>query len=84
MIQELAPAEDILSLLVEENPTAEDIMKADIIRQPSPPPVLADVQNLVDNVSVLKEVESLPDELIRAESPLEVHVVRILYLISIR
>ncbi|CAA6671316.1 unnamed protein product [Spirodela intermedia] len=58
-------------------------MKVDVIRQPSPPPVLADVQNLVADISIpptqrddsiLREPESLPDELLRAESPLEVHI----------
>ncbi|XP_078445712.1 associated molecule with the SH3 domain of STAM 1 isoform X2 [Wolffia australiana] len=82
--------EDILSLLVEEQPSVavEIPTQVDVvIRQPSPPPVLADVQSLVADLpispshcghSINKETESLPDELIRAESPLEVHVSAVL------
>ncbi|MQM20795.1 hypothetical protein Taro_053823 [Colocasia esculenta] len=61
----------------------ETPIKLDIIRQPSPPPVLANVQDLVPDVAIQsaqvsnlapRESESLQDELLRAESPLEVHI----------
>ncbi|XP_077244622.1 AMSH-like ubiquitin thioesterase 1 [Tasmannia lanceolata] len=52
----------------------------DIIRQPSPPPVLADVQDLIPLAS--SEVadsrygptKSLQDELVHSESPLQLHI----------
>lgn len=92
----LSLQDEILSLLVEEKPSVatpdvtEAAMKVDVVRQPSPPPVLADVQNLVSDITIpppqcgdstLREPDSLPDELLRAESPLEVHIVRSLSLI---
>ncbi|KAJ4868463.1 AMSH-like ubiquitin thioesterase 1 [Raphanus sativus] len=51
-----------------------------IIRQPSPPPVLAEVQDLAHGLChEANEVEckidnSLPDESLRAESPLQLHI----------
>lgn len=55
-----------------------------IIRQPSPPPVLAEVQDLAHGLChEANEVEckidnSLPDESLRAESPLQLHIVSLL------
>ncbi|KAK9926322.1 hypothetical protein M0R45_023560 [Rubus argutus] len=51
-----------------------------LIRQPSPPPVLAEVQDLIPAISpqvseVESELETLSsDEFLRAESPLELHI----------
>ncbi|KAJ6813213.1 AMSH-like ubiquitin thioesterase 1 isoform X1 [Iris pallida] len=50
-----------------------------IIREPSPPPVLAEVQDLATISSELSnpisvQATSVQDELVRAESPLEVHI----------
>jgi STAM-binding protein len=80
--------------------TTESPAQSDIIRQPSPPPVLAEVQDLIPAVSqpspnVLAEVQdlipalssqvseaergmenSLQDNLVHAESPLQLHIVR--------
>ncbi|XP_057950530.1 AMSH-like ubiquitin thioesterase 1 [Malania oleifera] len=53
---------------------------ADIIRQPSPPPVLADVQDLIPALSTqvpdaeCKMEKPLPDGLVHSESPLELHI----------
>lgn len=77
--------DQVLSLKTEDSSSvlssgiAETPGMTDIIRQPSPPPVLADVQDLVSGTSCLEpvsnQVNSLEDELIRSESPLEVHIV---------
>lgn len=54
--------------------------RVEIIRQPSPPPVLAEVQDLIPTVSPqVSEVECgvdvlSADESIRAESPLQLHI----------
>lgn len=59
----------------------ESVNDDNIIRQPSPPPVLAEVQDLAHGLChEANEVEcnidnSLPDESLRAESPLELHIV---------
>ncbi|XP_062029497.1 AMSH-like ubiquitin thioesterase 1 [Rosa rugosa] len=51
-----------------------------LIRQPSPPPVLAEVQDLIPAISpqvsaVESELETLSsDEFLRAESPLQLHI----------
>ncbi|KMZ64692.1 STAM-binding protein [Zostera marina] len=76
--------DQVLSLKTEDSSSvlssgiAETPGMTDIIRQPSPPPVLADVQDLVSGTSCLEpvsnQVNSLEDELIRSESPLEVHI----------
>lgn len=82
--------------------TTECPAQSDIIRQPSPPPVLAEVHDLIPAVSqpspnVLAEVQdlipavssqvseaergmetSLQDNLVHAESPLQLHIVRLL------
>ncbi|KAK9105778.1 hypothetical protein Scep_022622 [Stephania cephalantha] len=56
------------------------IIQMDIVRQPSPPPMLADVQDLIPamppQVTDLgcKLEDSLQDELIRSKSPLELHI----------
>ncbi|KAF3574626.1 hypothetical protein F2Q69_00058448 [Brassica cretica] len=58
----------------------ESVNDNNIIRQPSPPPVLAEVQDLAHGLChEANEVEcnidnSLPDESLRAESPLELHI----------
>ncbi|XAR63925.1 Proteasome endopeptidase complex [Bertholletia excelsa] len=51
----------------------------DIIRQPSPPPVLAEVQDLIPAVSLAAESECrmenpLPDGLVSSEPPLQLHM----------
>lgn len=87
--------------------TTESPAQSDIIRQPSPPPVLAEVQDLIPAVSqpspnALAEVQdlipalssqvseaergmetSLQDNLVHAESPLQLHIVRLLLTISL-
>ena len=87
--------------------TTESPAQSDIIRQPSPPPVLAEVQDLIPAVSqpspnVLAEVQdlipavssqvseaergmetSLQDNLVHAESPLQLHIVRLHLTISL-
>lgn len=92
--------------LISFEPT-ESPAQPDIIRQPSPPPVLAEVQDLVPAVSqhncsnVLAELQDLipavssevsevehgmgtspQDNLVGAESPLQLHIVSLLPLIS--
>lgn len=58
-----------------------------LIRQPSPPPVLAEVQDLIPAISpqvseVESELETLSsDEFLRAESPLELHIVRLVTIV---
>uniref|UniRef100_A0A1D1Z7D3 AMSH-like ubiquitin thioesterase 1 n=1 Tax=Anthurium amnicola TaxID=1678845 RepID=A0A1D1Z7D3_9ARAE len=89
----LSLQDEVLSLHTEEQcpvittDVAETPMKLEVIRQPSPPPVLADVQDLVAETaipsaqganSISREAESLQDELLRAESPLELHISAIL------
>ncbi|KAF4400868.1 hypothetical protein CsatB_017163 [Cannabis sativa] len=60
--------------------TQEAPAHVEIIRQPSPPPVLAEVQDLIPAVSPqVSEVDSgvdslMTDELIRAETPLQLHI----------
>ncbi|RDX89376.1 AMSH-like ubiquitin thioesterase 1 [Mucuna pruriens] len=52
----------------------------EVIRQPSPPPVLAEVQDLVPAVSPHVNEEgykteiTTPDSIVRAESPLQLHI----------
>lgn len=73
--------DQVLSLKTEDPSSVLSPDTTEIIRQPSPPPVLADVQDLVSGTSsqvsdpVLNQANSLEDELIRSESPLEVHFV---------
>ncbi|PON94523.1 JAB1/MPN/MOV34 metalloenzyme domain containing protein [Trema orientale] len=60
--------------------TIEAPAHVEIIRQPSPPPVLAEVQDLVPAVSPqVSELECgldtlVTDELVRAETPLQLHI----------
>ncbi|XXG73112.1 hypothetical protein AAC387_Pa07g2081 [Persea americana] len=60
----------------------EALVQIDIIRQPSPPPVLADVHDLFPFASTqVTDLTSGPgkllqDELVRSESPLQLHIVR--------
>ncbi|XP_058087253.1 AMSH-like ubiquitin thioesterase 1 [Magnolia sinica] len=58
----------------------ESPIQMDIIRQPAPPPVLADIQNLVPVTSseafdsINGPAKSFQDELIHSESPLQLHI----------
>lgn len=60
--------------------TIDEPRQPDIIRQPSPPPVLAEVQELMNPVPPLasetesESVTSLSDGLVCSESPLQLHV----------
>ncbi|KAJ4843297.1 AMSH-like ubiquitin thioesterase 1 [Turnera subulata] len=60
--------------------TTETPVQAEIIRQPSPPPVLAEVQDLIPAMSPqITESEhkvdiSSPADLARSESPLQLHI----------
>lgn len=60
--------------------SAETTPQTDIIRQPSPPPVLADVQDLIPAMSpqiteTKYEMEKpLPDASVHSESPLQLHI----------
>lgn len=67
--------------------TIESPVQTEIIRQPSPPPVLAEVQDLIPSTPVA-EVESglkssSPDGLICSEAPLELHIVRDFYALCV-
>lgn len=76
----MLPTEELHSLISFESTETPDHTK--IIRQPSPPPVLAEVQDLIPAVSPqVPEVECgletlSSDDLLRAESPLQLHIVR--------
>lgn len=57
-----------------------------VVRQPSPPPVLAEVQDLIPK-SQVPEAEggldnTVPDNLVRSEDPLQLHIVSSLILYS--
>jgi len=75
--------EELSSMISFEEP--ESVNENNLIRQPSPPPVLAEVQDLVPALCPeVREPEcmienSLPDESLRSESPLELHIVSLLY-----
>lgn len=68
--------------------TTETTVHTDIIRQPSPPPVLAEVQDLIPGVS--HEHNNLtcgldkpaPDNYVCSESPLQLHIVSLEVLCS--
>jgi STAM-binding protein len=70
--------EELSSMISFEEP--ESVNENNLIRQPSPPPVLAEVQDLVPALCPeVREPEcmienSLPDESLRSESPLELHI----------
>uniref|UniRef100_A0A1J3C8C9 AMSH-like ubiquitin thioesterase 1 n=1 Tax=Noccaea caerulescens TaxID=107243 RepID=A0A1J3C8C9_NOCCA len=70
--------EELSSMISFEEP--ESVNENKIIRQPSPPPVLAEVQDLAPALcpeareAECKIENSLPDESLRAESPLELHI----------
>ncbi|KAG7594512.1 JAB1/MPN/MOV34 metalloenzyme domain [Arabidopsis thaliana x Arabidopsis arenosa] len=70
--------EELSSMISFEDP--ESLTDNNLIRQPSPPPVLAEVQDLVPALCPeVREPEciienSLPDESLRSESPLELHI----------
>ncbi|GAV90677.1 JAB domain-containing protein [Cephalotus follicularis] len=80
------PTEDEQTLHVEEPPsmisfeTADTPLYTDIIRQPSPSPVLAEVQDLIPAISPqVSETElgmdnSFPDAFVRTEAPLQLHI----------
>lgn len=63
---------------------SESVNYNHIIRQPSPPPVLAEVQDLAAGScheaiqAECKMDNPLPDESLRSESPLELHIVSLL------
>ncbi|KAF7819889.1 AMSH-like ubiquitin thioesterase 1 [Senna tora] len=71
-------AEEPISLISFE--TTEVPVQTDIIRQPSPPPVLAEVQDLIPAVSPhVAEAECKietpsSDELVHGETPLQLHI----------
>ncbi|WCJ21939.1 associated molecule with the SH3 domain of STAM 1 [Euphorbia peplus] len=70
-------AEELSSLISFE--TVQTPIQTDLIRQPSPPAVLAEVQDLIPAMSAqVAEAEHKMDisspELIRSESPLELHI----------
>lgn len=75
--------EELSSMISFEEP--ESVNDNNLIRQPSPPPVLAEVQDLVPAISPevieaeCKIENPLPDESLRSESPLELHIVSLLY-----
>lgn len=62
--------------------TVETPLHTEIIRQPSPPPVLAEVQDLIPAMSaqVIGAEYGMenpsPDSFVRSESPLQLHFVR--------
>lgn len=68
---------------------AETPVCTEIIRQPSPPAVLAEVQDLIPAMSPqVAEVEhkvelSSPDDVVRSESPLQLHIVSFLTTLSL-
>ncbi|XP_068641639.1 AMSH-like ubiquitin thioesterase 1 isoform X2 [Aristolochia californica] len=70
-----SPAEEPCSLT--SSNTIEASPRTDIIRQPSPPPVLADVQDLILSPSLQpldlnhEPVKLLEDQLVQSESPLQ-------------
>eukprot|EP00262_Sarcandra_glabra_P007403 TRINITY_DN20188_c0_g1_i1.p1 TRINITY_DN20188_c0_g1~~TRINITY_DN20188_c0_g1_i1.p1 ORF type:complete len:513 (-),score=78.66 TRINITY_DN20188_c0_g1_i1:288-1826(-) len=72
------PAEEPCSVAIADK--IEVPVQMDIIRQPSPPPVLADVQDLIPAISPqvsdlrTEPVKSLQDELVHSESPLQLHI----------
>ena len=56
--------------------TIETPLQTDIIRQPSPPPVLADLQNLIPRSIPITKADygmenSLPESLVSSEPPLQ-------------
>lgn len=76
--------EELSSMISFDEP--ESVTDNNLIRQPSPPPVLAEVQDLVPALcpeareTECKIENSLPDESLRSESPLELHIVSFLLL----
>lgn len=90
---EKSPLEEVLSLhegngsVQSEEPSSliifditDSTPKTDIIRQPSPPPIRAEVQDLDAVSSEVSDcasghTASFQDEIVRAESPLQVHIV---------
>ncbi|KFK26683.1 hypothetical protein AALP_AA8G279700 [Arabis alpina] len=70
--------EELSSMISFEEP--ESVNDNNIIRQPSPPPVLAEVHDLAaalcpETTEAECKIENpLPDESLRAESPLELHI----------
>lgn len=88
-----ARSDDKISTTTEEvslisfDETTENPPPIKLIRQPSPPPVLAQVQDLIPAVSPQVSepdfgLDSLPDEALRAENPLQLHIVRLSYTVS--
>lgn len=60
---------------------SDTLVHTDIIRQPSPPPVLAEVQDLIPDMSPqatdteCRLENSFPDNILRSEAPLQLHIV---------
>lgn len=79
--------EELSSMISFEEP--ESVDDNNFIRQPSPPPVLAEVHDLAPALcpeareAECKIENPLPDESLRSESPLELHIVSLLYLSSL-
>ncbi|WVZ23961.1 hypothetical protein V8G54_002505 [Vigna mungo] len=82
----LTPSDNFQEKLADEAPSlisfeaTEIPAQIEVIRQPSPPPVLAEVQDLIPAVSphvieegCMKEIPS-SDSIVRAESPLQLHI----------
>lgn len=65
--------------------TVESNVQVDIIRQPSPPPILAEVQDLIPPVSgQLADPKdgmdnSTSENYVCSEAPLQLHIVRLLF-----
>ncbi|XP_021909292.1 AMSH-like ubiquitin thioesterase 1 [Carica papaya] len=59
---------------------SDTLVHTDIIRQPSPPPVLAEVQDLIPDMSPqatdteCRLENSFPDNILRSEAPLQLHI----------
>lgn len=88
---EKSPLEEVLSLhdggasvdIEEPTSLASDVTETpmmDIVREPSPPPVLAEVQDLAAALSsevshsISGQTTPFQDEIVRTESPLQVHI----------
>lgn len=88
-IEAILPLNDDKKINRDEEPASlisfesvEIPLQTDIIRQPSPPPVLADVRDLIPPSHPVTEADhgmenSLPGGLVSSESPLQLHIVRI-------
>lgn len=85
-IEAILPLNDDKKINRDEEPASlisfesvEIPLQTDIIRQPSPPPVLADVRDLIPPSHAVTEADhgmenSLPGGLVSSESPLQLHI----------